>query len=381
MKTLLLLGLCLSLLVGCTTINQPPQNDNNPVVKPEPQPEPEPKPAPDPAPEPEPEPVVVDSKPIPYEVVGSTDLVKVIARQMMNHVERIDVSSFNATVDEILYSASEASTQNPILLYPATGFISNEEPNILQISYYQDQETLEEKRAEVWEFVTQLVKPIDYQTMSTYQKSKWVYETVINLTQYDYDSFYDLSSENPTITEQDFDAHSAYGSLIKNLAVCEGYANAYTILGRAIGLEVMTVNGTILSSGDMHAWNRTNFDGDWVITDPTFGDMGLVDYSYLNRSQSVLIDRQESMYGNRADLKTWPSLSDDYRYAKQEGLIYTTKEAQNIILEELTTKPDFIYLEITDYDEEQFSQWLIENHIHDTYSAFFSGLDAVILSK
>ena len=217
--------------------------------------------------------------------------------------------------------------------------------------------------------------------MSTYQKSKWVYETVINLTQYDYDSFYDLSSENPTITEQDFDAHSAYGSLIKNLAVCEGYANAYTILGRAIGLEVMTVNGTILSSGDMHAWNRTNFDGDWVITDPTFGDMGLVDYSYLNRSQSALIDRQESMYGNRADLKTWPSLSDDYRYAKQEGLIYTTKEAQNIILEGLTTKPDFIYLEITDYDEEQFSQWLIENHIHDTYSAFFSGLDAVILSK
>lgn len=363
MKILFKFGLIMMLLLsGC-------QQSNKHI---EPQPTPvEPKPE---------EPI--DSKPIEPELYGTTELVKELAQRFMNHETEIDISTFDDPVDVILYSASEASTQNPMIMdFPVT-YIENENPNILKVNYSFTKEELVEKRQKVWDKVTELVKTLDYESPNNYQKSVWLFDTITNLVEYDMDSYYELNNVNTSTGISNPDAHNAYGAFIKNLAVCEGYANAYAILSRAIGLETVVVNGTITQSNELHAWNRSNFDGDWVITDPTWGDKMSKDYNYLNRGLSFFEnERTENMYGNRADLKSWPSTSDDYRMTKVENLIVTTEEAKELITKLNEQGAEQIYFEISDIEPESFTTWLLEHNILQNYPYFISTEKTIQLNK
>lgn len=69
----------------------------------------------------------------------------------------------------------------------------------------------------------------------------------------------------------------AYGALCLGTAVCEGYAEAYTMLARYAGLEVGT------ASGGNHKWNQVKINGQWYNVDVTWdGQEGYTDVSYSN---------------------------------------------------------------------------------------------------
>jgi hypothetical protein len=86
-------------------------------------------------------------------------------------------------------------------------------------------------------------------------------------------------------------SHTAYGSLVDGLAVCDGYAKAYMHLLNMVGIESRIISGH--AGGDSHAWSIVKLGGNWYHVDPTWNDpinngfCGSVSYNYF------LIDGRE----------------------------------------------------------------------------------------
>ena len=71
------------------------------------------------------------------------------------------------------------------------------------------------------------------------------------------------------------DSYEAYGAMVKHCAVCDGYAKTFEILGKACGLNVCKINGTVDNRGkgpENHAWNMILLDGSWYHVDVTWDD-------------------------------------------------------------------------------------------------------------
>lgn len=65
---------------------------------------------------------------------------------------------------------------------------------------------------------------------------------------------------------------TAYGSLVKGKATCNGYSQAFAILCEKAGIECTIEHGKV--DGERHAWNMVKYKGKWRMCDVTFGDTG-----------------------------------------------------------------------------------------------------------
>lgn len=89
------------------------------------------------------------------------------------------------------------------------------------------------------------------------------------------------------------DIYRAYGALVNEDAVCNGYAEALQVLFACAGIESQFVIGT--ADGIEHAWNLVKIDGVWYHLDATWNDpvpdMGaFAVHSYFNVPDDVLDD-------------------------------------------------------------------------------------------
>lgn len=92
--------------------------------------------------------------------------------------------------------------------------------------------------------------------MSDYRKAVVLHNWLCRNCEYDY--------EFATSTR-----FSAAGALLKGMAVCSGYADAYSLLLSAAGIENRRVTG---NAEDDHEWNAAKLDGKWVFIDVTWDD-------------------------------------------------------------------------------------------------------------
>lgn len=116
---------------------------------------------------------------------------------------------------------------------------------------------------------------------SDYQKSKYIFETLI--AQVDYDSH---SQENQNIISV----------FLHQKTVCQGYANAVSYLCEQLELPCIIVTGT--ADGQPHAWNVVLLDGEYYFLDVTWGNSRYlatehreeksVNYGYLNATSEEM---------------------------------------------------------------------------------------------
>ena len=80
--------------------------------------------------------------------------------------------------------------------------------------------------------------------------------------------------------------NDAYGALVENKAVCEGYSRAFQLLCNRLGIDCISVSGT--ADGEPHGWNNIKLDGEWYEVDVTWndtdGDTEFPIYEYFNLS-------------------------------------------------------------------------------------------------
>lgn len=145
---------------------------------------------------------------------------------------------------------------------------------------------------------------------SDYEKTKFVYETLIE--QVDYDT----KSENN---------QNILSVFIGKKTVCQGYADATQYLLHQLGIPAIVVTGT--AGGENHAWNLVNLDGEYYYIDTTWGNTHFlgewqgtkkIDYGYLNARTQDLAQTHTSQMPFA--MPACESVVDNYFY--REGLYF-----------------------------------------------------------
>lgn len=97
---------------------------------------------------------------------------------------------------------------------------------------------------------------------------------------------FEFLAKNVEYVKGDHD-QTAYGALVNKKCVCAGYASAYTILMRELGVKTWMVTGEA-DNGILvgpHAWNVSWINNQCVYSDPTWGDgESKIRYKWLNIS-------------------------------------------------------------------------------------------------
>jgi len=255
---------------------------------------------------------------------GTNDLVKYFAKKLMVGELSINLKSLRREFHlkgvsnaELVEAAQDAALQNPqisLILYPA---ILMGEKSIGYLSY-RTKEELENRKIALEKKVVELLGEVDLRKMTDYDKSLLVHDLIIKNVTYDYEVF-NMLQKNVAWTEEEWDqmleSSNSYGALILGKAVCSGYAQAYSLLANAVGLEVYYVEGLVDYNGEeiLHAWNRVKIEDQWLVVDTTWDDIEApTKYLWFNQPTSIA-------YANRKE-------TEDYIKTLDKELIGTSEE-------------------------------------------------------
>lgn len=155
-------------------------------------------------------------------------------------------------------------------------------------------------------------------------------------------------------------AYRAYGALVQETAVCNGYAEAMALLLSCADVENEFMTGT--ADGELHAWNRVCIDGKWYQVDATWDDplpdRGIfAGHAYFNVTDDVMDDRHTWEKDNFS-----PCDSDEYNYFKRNNLICDYEGFKTAVRHLAGVNiTGAIEVVVTDYDESLYTMDFLQN--------------------
>lgn len=120
------------------------------------------------------------------------------------------------------------------------------------------------------------LKNID-QSWDDFTKARYLHDQVATFVEYN-------MSE-----KADINIYTAYGAMVQNVAVCEGYTLAYNYLLDKVGIEALYVQ----SLEARHSWTLVKLDGkyyhvDVTLDDPIYDNLGRVNHTFFLMSETLL---------------------------------------------------------------------------------------------
>lgn len=112
------------------------------------------------------------------------------------------------------------------------------------------------------ERITQIIRATIKKGMSTREKIKAVHDWMIQNVKYDYENY--KKGNVPEIS------HTAKGALLRGIAVCDGYSEAFQKIMNRLGIPCQVIIGE--ADGGGHAWNKVKIGRKWRYIDVTFDD-------------------------------------------------------------------------------------------------------------
>lgn len=118
-----------------------------------------------------------------------------------------------------------------------------------------------------------VLESIFRKSMTEKQKIRAIHDYLVKNCDYDRGAAISLTRNGKKYVNKNVsgsNCHTAYGALVEEKAVCEGYAHAFNLLARRAGIPSILASGA--ASGQPHAWNMVKVGGKYRYIDVTWDD-------------------------------------------------------------------------------------------------------------
>lgn len=218
--------------------------------------------------------------------------------------------------------------------YPSTGSVVYITPK-----YSLKGEELEKAKIEYEKSIEEILSQVNGD-MSEFERELIIHDILADKVEFDMNGLY---------------AHEAYGAIVDDKAVCEGYARAFQDLLYRVGILSTTVTGK--GNDTDHAWNMVRIDGKFYFVDLTWNDQPSVTYhEYFNLPlKNMSIDHS---LDKLIDMPEFNSL--EYNYHNIMGGWLEGLTVEGIVREMKDDLKAEVYMGL-DIDIEKLGQWLGNN--------------------
>lgn len=201
------------------------------------------------------------------------------------YAESVDISGYGLPKsDEAIALLAEFFYQDCPELFHAQFGYSYAGGKIVDIyfHYLYDETTYLAMRAEYEQVAAGLLK--DTETLSDVEKALILHDRLAALCAYDY-----ANLQDGNLTDASHVSYTMYGALVKQTAVCQGYAEAYSYLLTQVGIDNYLCSSDTLK----HVWNIVTIDGkdyhvDVTHDDPVWDRTGRVKHTNFLLSSAAL---------------------------------------------------------------------------------------------
>ncbi|MEG1984651.1 MAG: transglutaminase domain-containing protein [Oscillospiraceae bacterium] len=245
------------------------------------------------------------------------ELYDVIKTGLINHEDEILVRRFSYGEEDVRDVLWYIMSDSPELFWVDWSWDVRSQDNgfIVAPRYIYDKADTETKSAEINAALDKIVSlAAEAGAETEYDKVLFVHDYLIKNCKYDEQT-----------TQQ---VHTAYGALVAQQAVCDGYAHATQLILNKMGIanEYVEGTGTTAKQDEGHAWNVVSIDGKYYHLDITWDDRDaeqsdkahdsdIVSYNYfLLGDEDIAIDHKTD---NKAAV---PACPESYGYFKKLGL-------------------------------------------------------------
>lgn len=142
---------------------------------------------------------------------------------------------------------------------------------VYTFTYY----TTAEQERELNTRLEQVLESLKLDQATEYQQIKRIYSYICQNVEYDYDTLNDSSTGK----------YTAYNAMMKETAVCQGYALLLYRMLREAGFSTRIIAGIATESGENHAWNIVRLGDRYYYLDSTWDASGNGYYDYFMRGK------------------------------------------------------------------------------------------------
>lgn len=213
-------------------------------------------------------------------VSGGTAFREILAEAQRAYIQKmvLDISFYDAelydvssTFDTIYYTEPVFSMEKPeitTVFYPELSHAGTRRIVEIEFLYTQPQEKLRQMYADTRAKTQKLLSERPAQE-STPETALWLHDLLCDQTEYDKDAA-EEEAESGLLSRME--NHTAYGALWEGKAVSEGYALAFQMLCKELGLDARIVKGR--KNRVEYYWNLIELEGDWYHIDVAGDDTG-----------------------------------------------------------------------------------------------------------
>lgn len=291
---------------------------------------------PSPTPSPTPVPITVEIQNSDYhywQLDETSQEVYTLLYQCVNDFqESVDISqySIDGTELEKIFTSFRLDQCDVFWLKSSYTYMADDETYVVS-SIIPNYAFTEVESTEYQELLEQKIKDIltlceNYE--SDYEKALFLYEYIIQNTQYNLEVAQNIFIDD---SKDFYICQNLLGVILYGEGICSGYAQAYSYLLNAVGIDAFCVSGT--ADNVSHQWNLIYLQGSPYYVDTTWGDPVSTDSSegYINYNYFAMTS--EELFKTHSTTFDYPICDQtEYNYYVYNNIYFTNYSKEDIAL-------------------------------------------------